>query len=77
MPRKYLASYKKLASKRGFMDPLEYVFRRYEHERKQNNHDKALELAEMLIPYGHGKRAAVNENGETADLGLVIEHRAG
>lgn len=56
MAPRHLNTYKKLASRKGFMDPLEYIWRRYECERKRRNHDQALDLAMFLVPFGHSKR---------------------
>jgi len=71
MPRKYIASYKKMASKRGFQDPLEYLWRQYEAMRKAERHPEAIELAQVLLPYGHGKRAPVDDTGDTVAPAVI------
>ncbi|WP_170607943.1 hypothetical protein [Ruegeria arenilitoris] len=72
MPRKYLKSYQSLANQKG-SEPLEFLFKRFRHYADNSNacKDKELamrkaeELAQVLLPYGHGKRGPVNEDGQT------------
>lgn len=70
MPRKYLKSYKEMSSKSGCMDPLQYLFNRYEWARKQKLHDKAEEMAWRLAPYGHGKATPKDADGN--DVQTVV-----
>ena len=70
MPRKYIANYKKLAAKRGNMDPLQYLWEQYEEHRKAGKHTQATNLAELLMPYGHGKQAPRDKEGDTVQAGV-------
>ena len=54
------------------MDPLQYVWEQYQHHRKAGNHTQALELALILLPYGHGKQAPRDTSGETVEGGVFI-----
>ena len=72
MSRRYLASYKKLAAKRGHKDPLEYIWMQYHAQMKAGNHAQALELATMLLPYGHGKQAPVTQEGDSVSSGVFV-----
>ena len=74
MPRKYLASYKRQALKSGCKDPFLYIWERYEVARKAEKHREAMRLAELLLPYGHGKRAPVDDKGEVVTDRLIIKN---
>ena len=65
MPRKYVANYEQLARKRGYKDPLTYLWERFEAERRRENHEAAIALAMTLLPYGHGKQGQVDSKGKT------------
>ena len=71
--RKYLASYQKLAKKRGNMDPLQYLWGRYETLRTKHDErsrQQAQELALILLPYGHGKQAPRDKDNDTVKGGV-------
>lgn len=72
MPRKYISSYKKLAAKRGYSDPLCYLWGRYEALKREEKHVQAQELALMLLPYGHGKQAPRDGNDDTVRNAVFV-----
>ena len=49
MPRKYVANYEQLARKRGYKDPLTYLWERFEAERRRENHEAAIALAAVAF----------------------------
>ena len=74
MGQKHLKRYKELATRTGSQDPLEYLFKRFNAHRVNKNHEKAEQMANMLIEYGHGKVARVTqETGETAAVNLKFK----
>lgn len=67
MSKKHLASYKKLASSRGYPEPMQYLFSRLKSKIASKDHEGATKIALELIPYGHGKVAQVDpDTGEVA-----------
>ena len=50
---------------RGKSDPLHYLFDRFEALKKAGKHDQAQQLAEYLVPFGHGKQAPRDKEDET------------
>ena len=71
--QKHLKRYRELANRRGSQDPLEYLFKRFNTHRIHKNHEAAEKMAQMLVPYGHGKCAQVDQDsGETTQQQTIL-----
>ena len=68
--RKQLRTYEQLATSNGYTDPLTYLFGRLKSAQIRGDHRAAEQLATMLLPYGHGRKAPVDNEGETVKPGI-------
>ena len=73
MSRRQLSTYRKLATSRGYPDPLKYLFSRLKAKIAEGDHKGAEIIAKELLPYGHGKIAPVDqESGATVQAAVFV-----
>ncbi len=70
--RNRMKRYEDLASRRNYVEPMQYLFGQLKGAVDADNHDKAIKIAMFLIPFGHAKALPRKEDGDEVDNDRLI-----
>ncbi len=72
LKRNRMKRYEDLASRRNYVEPMQYLFGQLKGAVDKGNHDKAIKLAMFLLPFGHAKVLPRKQDGDEVDADRLI-----
>ncbi len=72
LKRNRMKRYEDLASRRNYVEPMQYLFGQLKGAVDKGNHDKAIKIAMFLLPFGHGKALPRKQDDDEVDTDRFI-----
>ncbi len=72
LKRNRMKRYEDLASRRNYVEPMQYLFGQLKGAVDKGNHDKAIKIAMFLIPFGHAKALPRKQDGDEVGADRLI-----